>query len=135
MPCCILHTAWGWCGCINVLQQVSLALSVCDLVVERWCPASCSGASKKRRVGNAIAAREQEKKDAEQRRKQQVQARLAAETKGKQRMGGSRAGSGTLGGLRSGGGLSALGHFGRKADEPASPSRFRPLSPTRGSKQ
>ncbi|KAL3163023.1 hypothetical protein ABBQ32_009450 [Trebouxia sp. C0010 RCD-2024] len=94
-----------------------------------------SGASKKRRVGNAIAAREQEKKDAEQRRKQQVQARLAAETKGKQRMGGSRAGSGTLGSLRSGGGLSALGHFGRKADEPASPSRFRPLSSSRGSKQ
>ena len=103
--------------------------------VEIQCVASCSGASKKRRVGSAIAAREQEKKEAEHRKKQQVQARLAAETKGKQRMGSSRMGSGTLGSLRSGGGLSALGHFGRKATEPASPSRFRPISPTRGSKR
>ena len=86
-------------------------------------------------MGSAIAAREQEKKEAEHRKKQQVQARLAAETKGKQRMGSNRTGSGTLGGLRSGGGLSALGHFGRKANEPVSPSRFKPISPTRGSKQ
>ena len=91
----------------------------------------CSGPNKKRRVGSAIAAREQEKKDAEDRRKKQLQARLAAETKGKQRMGSGRLGSGTLGGLRSGGGLSALGHFSRKTNEPTSPSRFRPTSPTR----
>ena len=120
---------------MHIAYQVSLALSVCTWLSKDGLAAFCSGASKKRRVGNAIAAREQEKKDAEQRRKQQVQARLAAETKGKQRLGSSRAGAGTLGGLRSGGGLSALGHFGKKADEPASPSRFRPLSPTRGSKQ
>lgn len=117
------------------LSECVITVGCLTLVVQRRCAASCSGASKKRRVGNAIAAREQEKKDAEHRKKQQLQARLAAETKGKQRMGSSRPGSGTLGGLRSGGGLSALGHFGRKANEPASPSRFRPLSPMRGSKQ
>lgn len=94
-----------------------------------------SSASKKRRVGTAIAAREQEKRNAEDRKKRQVQARLMAETKGKQKSGSGRLGSGTLGGLRSGGGLSALGHFSRKADEPASPSRFRPTSPSRGGKR
>ena len=94
----------------------------------------CSGANKKRRVGSAMAAREQEKKEADDRKKRQVQARLAAETKGKQRAGSSRLGSGTLGGLR-GGGLAALGHFGRQVHEPTSPTRFRPMRPSRGNKR
>ncbi len=88
--------------------------------------ALCSGPSRKRKVGEAIQEREKRQADAAAAKRRRQQNALAADAKKQQ-----RAGSGLLGsGLRSGSGLSMLGRFSKQADEPTSPSRFRPMSPT-----
>ena len=90
----------------------------------------CSGPNKKRKVGEAIQEREKRQADAAAAKRQRQQAALAADAKNKQRSGSGRLSSGLRSGLGSGSGLSMLGRFSKQADEPTSPSRFRPMSPT-----
>ncbi len=89
-----------------------------------------SGPSKKRKVGEAIQEREKRQADAAAAKRQRQQAALAADAKKKQRAGSSLMGAGLRSGLGSSSGLSMLGRFSKQTEEPTSPSRFRPTSPT-----
>ncbi|KAL0050009.1 hypothetical protein WJX82_002680 [Trebouxia sp. C0006] len=91
---------------------------------------SASGPSKKRKVGEAIQEREKRQADAAAAKRQRQQAALAADAKKKQRAGSSLMGAGLRSGLGSSSGLSMLGRFSKQTEEPTSPSRFRPTSPT-----
>ena len=120
-----------WPACCNDLQSktpssVSTHLQQAATLLS----ALRSGPSKKRKVGEAIQEREKRQADAAAAKRQRQQAALAADAKKKHRAGSSLMGSALRSGLGSSSGLSMLGRFSKQTEEPTSPSRFRPTSPT-----